>query len=166
MSEIARVGRPWPESPFIAVTETLTFRTRRPQEILDITGTVATCLARAGLWTGIANVQVLHTTMGLLVNENEPLLFQDLQRTLARLAPRTAAYRHDDMPRRRPPVPPDERRNGHAHCRAMVLRTSETANVVAGALALGRWQRLLLVELDGPQTRSLSVALLGAGRPE
>ena len=48
----------------------------------------------------------------------------------------------------------------------MVLRTSETANVVDGTLALGRWQRVLLVELDGPQTRSLSVALLGAGRPE
>ena len=165
MNELARLDQPW-LAPFIATTETLTIRTRRPCQILDITAQVTSCLRDAGLWTGIANVQVLHTTLGLLINENEPLLFQDLKRTLARLAPREAAYRHDDLARRLPPPPPDERRNGHAHCRAMVLRTSETANVVAGTLALGRWQRLLLVELDGPQTRSISVALLGAGRPE
>jgi len=165
MNELAAVSRPWLD-PFIAVTETLTLRTHRSRQILDITPAIAACLPRAGLWTGIANVQVLHTTLGLLINENEPLLLQDLQRTLARLAPRQATYRHDDLARRLPPPPPDERRNGHAHCRAMVLRTSETANVVAGTLALGRWQRLLLVELDGPQTRSISVALLGAGRPE
>ena len=36
----------------------------------------------------------------------------------------------------------------------------------AGALVLGRWQRLLLAEMDGPQTRSVSVALLGSAQPE
>jgi len=165
MSDLARVRQPW-LAPFVAVTETLTVRTRRACQILDITADVASCVSRAGLWTGIVNVQVRHTTLGLLVNENERLLFQDLQRTLARLAPGTDTYHHDDMARRLPAPPAGERRNGHAHCRAMVLRTSETANVAAGALALGRWQRLLLVEQDGPQTRSLSVALIGAGRPE
>jgi secondary thiamine-phosphate synthase enzyme len=165
MSELARVGQPW-LAPFLAVTETLTFRTQRGRQILDITPAVASCLPRAGLWTGFANVQVLHTTLGLLINENERLLFQDLQRTLARLAPQQDTYRHDDLGRRFPPPPPDERRNGHAHCRAMVLRATETVNVEGGALILGRWQRILLVELDGPQTRSISVALLGAGRPE
>jgi secondary thiamine-phosphate synthase enzyme len=165
MNEPATLVPPRLVSPTIAVSQTLSVRTRRPRQILDITKDVASCVIRAGLWTGIANVQVLHTTLGLLINENEPLLFQDLQRTLARLAP-PGAYRHDDLKRRQPPPPPGERINGHAHCRAMVLRTSETANVVAGRLVLGRWQRLLLVEQDGPQARSLSVALIGAGRPE
>jgi secondary thiamine-phosphate synthase enzyme len=162
MSNLARAG--WPGPSLIVGTETLVVHTERPLQILDLTPEVEECVRRAGLWEGIANVQVMHTTVGLLVNEREPLLFHDLERTLERLAPRRGDYRHDDLVRRRPAPPPDERRNGHAHCRAMVLRTAETLNVRQGALHLGRWQRLLLAELDGPQSRSVSVALLGAAR--
>jgi secondary thiamine-phosphate synthase enzyme len=104
--------------------------------------------------------------MGLLLNEKEPLLFEDLEGLLERLAPREAAYRHDDMTLRTPAPPPDERRNGHAHCRAALLHSSLSLHVRGGALVLGRWQRLLLAELDGPQPRSLSVALLGSGQPD
>jgi thiamine phosphate synthase YjbQ (UPF0047 family) len=85
---------------------------------------------------------------------------------LERLAPRGLAYRHDEMALRVPPPPPDERRNGHAHCQALLLRSSETVHVRGGALILGRWQRLLLAERDGPQQRSLSIALLGTAQAE
>jgi secondary thiamine-phosphate synthase enzyme len=162
MSDLARMG--WPGSSLVVATETIVVHTDHPLQILDITPRLQDYVRRSGLWTGIANVQVLHTTIGLLVNEREPLLFQDLEHTLERLAPRGLAYRHDDLDRRQPAPPPDERRNGHAHCRAMVLRTAETLNVRQGALHLGRWQRVLLAELDGPQSRSVSLALLGTAR--
>lgn len=158
----------WTFSPagLLAEVRTLTLRTERPVQILDLTPQVAACVRDSGLVTGILSVSVLHTTAGLLVNEKEPLLFEDLERLLERLAPQAAAYRHDEMALRFPLPPPDERRNGHAHCRAALLRASETLHVRAGALVLGRWQRLLLAELDGPQQRSLSIALLGSARAE
>jgi secondary thiamine-phosphate synthase enzyme len=162
MSDLARAFRAWPDPRLLVRTETLTFRTERPVQILDLTASLAACVRASRLRTGLVNVQVLHTTAGLLLNEHEPLLLQDLERTLERLAPGDLAYRHDDLARRLPPPPPDERPNGHAHCRAMVLRASEALNVEDGALVLGRWQRVLLAELDGPRLRSVSMALIGA----
>lgn len=154
----------WPTPGLLVDVRTLALETERPLQIMDLTPRLAACVREAGLEAGLASVQVLHTTAGLLLNEQEPLLFEDLERMLERLAPRGARYRHDEMALRIPPPPPDERRNGHAHCRAMLLRATETLHVRDGRLVLGRWQRLLLAELDGPQRRSVSVALLGTGQ--
>ena len=60
------------------------------------------------------------------------------------------------------PCPPDEPANGHAHCKALFLRASETLAVAGGRPRLGRWQRVFLVELDGPRTRTLSLTVLGS----
>jgi secondary thiamine-phosphate synthase enzyme len=68
-------------------------------------------------------------------------------------------YEHDDFGRRTVNLTPDERSNGHAHCRAALLRTSESVPIVDGALTLGRWQRVFLVEFDGPRRREVAVAL-------
>jgi thiamine phosphate synthase YjbQ (UPF0047 family) len=57
--------------------------------------------------------------------------------------------RDDDFSRRTVNLMPGERRNGHAHCRAALLRTSESVPVAGGVLTLGRWQRVFLVEFDG-----------------
>ncbi len=56
---------------------------------------------------------------------------------------------------------PGERPNGSSHCKALLLGTSACLNVVDGRLLLGRWQRVFLVELDGPRTRDISVLLMG-----
>lgn len=166
MSQLARAHPIWPGPSFVSQVVTLSIRSERPVQVLDLTAELAARVRAAGLHTGFVNVQVMHTTMGLVLNEHEPLLFEDLERMLERLAPRRRSYRHDDLARRQPPPPPGERRNGHAHCRSMVLRASETLNVLEGALVLGRWQRVLLVELDGPQARSVSVALLGGAQAD
>lgn len=129
--------------------------------VLDLTARVERFVARAGLRAGWVNVQTRHTTTGVCVNENEPLLLGDLLALLERLAPRGAvAYAHDEL-HRRPDVPTDERPNGHAHAKAVLLRTAETLNVAGGRLQLGRWQRVLLLDLDGPREREVS--LLGMG---
>jgi thiamine phosphate synthase YjbQ (UPF0047 family) len=48
--------------------------------------------------------------------------------------------------------------------KALLLRTSETLNVAAGRLQLGRWQRVLLVDLDGPREREVSLLAMGERR--
>lgn len=138
--------------------------TRRPMEFVDVTGAVSRAIDEVGLIEGLVVVQTRHTTTGLLINEHEPLLLADLEALFERLAPTSAAYAHDDFLRRTVNLTPHERRNGHAHCRAALLRTSESLSVAGGVLSLGRWQRVLLVEFDGGQRRELLLTLVGAGR--
>jgi secondary thiamine-phosphate synthase enzyme len=135
-------------------------RTRSALEFVDVTARVGDAVARSGILDGLVSVQSLHTTAAVVVNEAEPLLLEDLRATLERAAPRHLAYRHDDFALREE-VAPDEPANGHAHCRALFLRASETLAVADGRVRLGRWQRLFLVELDGPRTRTLCVTVLG-----
>jgi secondary thiamine-phosphate synthase enzyme len=127
---------------------------------VDITAPMAEVVERSGIAEGLVSVQSLHTTAAVVVNENEPLLIEDLRAALERVAPRHLPYRHDDFAAR-VGIAPDEPANGHAHCRALFLRASETLAVAGGRPLLGRWQRLFLVELDGPRTRTLSVTVLG-----
>lgn len=137
--------------------------TGRPVEFVDLTGSLNRVVRESGITHGILVAQTRHTTTGLLINEHEPLLISDLEAMFECLAPATAAYAHDDFRRRTVNLTPSERRNGHAHCRAALLRTSETLPVADGLLLLGRWQRVFLVDFDGGQQRELSVWLMGHG---
>ena len=135
--------------------------TCRSTEFIDLTDQIEASVSDTGIRDGLVNVQSLHTTTAILVNEHEPLLLTDFATLLDRMAPRHAPYRHDDMAARTVNIAPGERPNGHAHCRALLLGSSACLNLVGGRLQLGRWQRVFLVELDGPRPREVSVQLLG-----
>ncbi len=137
-------------------------RTEASFQLVDVTAIVAERVRRSGVWLGTACVQSRHTTAALFVNEDEPLLLQDLEGFLRRLVP-PGLYRHDDLAARRGPVPLDERPNGHAHLQAVLLPTAVSLNVVDGELDLGRWQSVFLAELDGPRQRTLSILISGVG---
>jgi secondary thiamine-phosphate synthase enzyme len=138
-------------------------RTAERIGVTDLTARVEAFLDAVRLEAGWVNVQTRHTTTGICVNENEPLLVGDVLAFLERLAPRGAGYAHDAL-HLRSGVDPNERPNGHAHAKALLLRTAETLNVVQGRLQLGRWQRVLLVELDGPREREVSLLAMGERR--
>ena len=138
----------------------LHFDTTRPTEFVDLTKRLREEVRRAGLRTGRIHMQSLHTTLGLAVNENEPLLLRDFQHLLERLAPNDAGYEHDDFSRRFE-ISVDEPVNGHAHCRQLLLTGFATLLVEEGELVLGQWQSVFAVELDGPRHRQLAVQLDG-----
>ena len=137
---------------------TISVVTREEMEFIDLTPALTALVESLGIRDGVLTVQTRHTTTGVMVNEHEPLLLNDLKAMFERLAP-AGPYEHDDFERRTVNLVPDERVNGHAHCRAALLRTSESVPIVDGALTLGRWQRVFLVEFDGPRRREVSVAL-------
>jgi secondary thiamine-phosphate synthase enzyme len=139
----------------------LRVQTEQPFQLVDITPSIESFVTSVGLDDGVVHVHTRHTTTGILVNEHEPLLFEDLRRMFDRLAPASAQYAHDDLTRRTVNLVPNERHNGHAHCRAALLRASESVPVEDGALALGRWQRVFFVECDGPQSRQIALTLIG-----
>jgi secondary thiamine-phosphate synthase enzyme len=138
----------------------LRFQTTHATEFVDVTKLVRDEVRRSGLRTGRVHLQSLHTTVGLAINENEPLLLRDFQRLLERLAPGDAGYEHDDFARRYE-ITVDEPVNGHAHCRQLLLTGFATLLVEEGKLVLGRWQSVFAVELDGPRHRELALQLDG-----
>jgi secondary thiamine-phosphate synthase enzyme len=135
--------------------------TSRPTQFIDLTDRLERFVADSHVASGILNIQTLHTTTALVVNEHEPLLLGDFQALLEAAVPGDVRYRHDDPAVRTVNVTAAERPNGHAHCRALLLPSSACLNVVRGQLLLGRWQRVFFVELDGPRERDLSVLVLG-----
>jgi len=143
----------------------LVLETRSRVEFVDLTDAVAERVARSRVKRGMVVVQSHHTTTGVVVNENEPRLLADFRRLLEAWAPDGDRYRHDDI-HLRPGVPPGERPNGAAHARALLLGSSVTLCVAGGVPVLGRWQRILFVELDGPRRRAVSVHVLGALRDD
>jgi secondary thiamine-phosphate synthase enzyme len=147
--------------PLTVYNDLIELRTEEPTQFIDLTERVAFILHRSGVTHGIVQIRVLHTTAAIVVNENEPLLLDDFKAMLERLAPRDAAYAHDDPLRRRVNLELGERSNGHAHLRALLLGESRQITVVDGMAELGRWQSIFLVELDGPRKRSISITVMG-----
>jgi secondary thiamine-phosphate synthase enzyme len=150
-------------SPTVCRHQQLRITTTRPSEFVDLTDRLETLVAAVDMRLGLLNIQTLHTTTAIVVNEHEPLLLDDFDRLLDRAAPRDLAYRHDDLGIRLVNLTPSERANGHAHCRALLLGTSVCLHVIDGKLRLGCWQRVFLVELDGPREREISVMMWGEG---
>ena len=155
-------------SPRVAALDTgdpsvmrLEITSSAPAEVIDLTPHLDRFVRDSGTRTGVVVVHTLHTTTAVVVNEHEPLLLADFQSLLESAAPDDGTYQHDDTSVRTVNVTEAERPNGHAHCRALLLPPSACLNVVGGRLLLGRWQRVFLVELDGPRERELSVIIFG-----
>jgi secondary thiamine-phosphate synthase enzyme len=131
---------------------TLTIETRGAG-LIEITREVAAWAARQGMTTGLLTLFCRHTSASLLINENaDPDVARDIEDYFARLAPESAAYRHqdegaDDMP---------------AHLRAALTQVQLTIPLVGGCLALGTWQGIWLFEHRArPHRRELVLHLMG-----
>ncbi len=126
----------------------------------DVTEKLRNVLRESGVQEGTVTITSRHTTCAVSVNENEERLLEDIRSFFLRLAPPDASYLHNDL-HLRTNIPPDEPENAHAHLIAMMLGNSEVICVHDGELQLGRYQAVLLLEMDGPRTRSLSVQVCG-----
>ncbi len=140
-------------------------QTSKCLQFIDLTGQIAMIVGSSGVRRGLVNVQTRHTTTAVIVNENEPLLLEDLGRLLESYVPRGAEYQHNDFSRRID-IGPDEPANGHSHCKALFLPTSVSINIVEGELQLGQWQSVFFVELDEGRARCVSVMVIGEPGPD
>ncbi len=130
-------------------------------EFIDITQRVRDYVAQLDVVNGFVVVFSKHTTAAITINENEPLLLQDLAQFLERVAPRHGDYQHNDFAIRTVNMTPEETPNGHAHCQNLLFHTSETIPIIQHCLQLGRWQSLFFVELDRPRPREVVIQVMG-----
>jgi secondary thiamine-phosphate synthase enzyme len=129
-------------------TTTLNISTRRRRQALDITGNVQDFLEKTAVSDGICNVFVAHTTAGLTTGEAIEGTDEDLMETLERIIPEID-FRHAHDPSHAPD-----------HMISSIVGPSVTLPVVGGRLVLGTWQRVLLVECNGPRKREVVVTVL------
>ena len=125
--------------------QSITVDTDTQTECIDITDRVAATLPVDA--DGVCTVFSQHTTMGVVVNEAESRLLDDLADAVADLVA-AEGWQHDEI---------DD--NADSHVRAMLVGESITVPVDAGEPQLGRWQSMLAVECDGPRRRTLTVRM-------
>ncbi len=135
--------------------------TQKAPEFIDITDWVSQCVAQSKVSNGFAVVYSKHTTAAVKINENEPLLLQDMAKFLEKFSPRKGSYSHNDFSIRTVNMTPDEAPNGHAHLQHLLLGTSETVPVIDGLMQFGRYQSIFFIELDHPRTREVMVQVVG-----
>jgi secondary thiamine-phosphate synthase enzyme len=141
---------------------TLRVSTTTAPEFVDITDRVLDAVRAADIWNGLAVVFSKHTTAAIKIQENEPLLLEDMTRMLEKFAPKSGEYRHNDFSVRTVHMHEDECPNGHSHCQHLTMGTSETIPIIDGAMALGSFQRIFLVELDDQRNeREVLVQVIG-----
>lgn len=127
----------------------------------DLTDDLRRAVKDSGVTEGLAVAFVGHTTCALLINEWEGGALADFTQRLEALVPGEIYYAHDDM-ERRTEAEEHERPNGRSHVIQMLVGgTSHAIPVAAGEPLLGRWQRLILVELDEPKARDVHFHVTG-----
>lgn len=126
----------------------LVVHTRRKRDIVDITDHVQDIVSQAGGADGIAAVFVTHTTAAVTTADLDPGgTDQDYLDAFEQMVPHLS-YRHPHNPSHMPD-----------HILATLIGPSLTVPVRDGELVLGTWQRIVLVELDGPRDRRVVVSV-------
>lgn len=119
-------------------------RTSEREQILLITREIDAALGELTRGDGLCTIIVPHTTCAISVNEDaDPDVRTDLTKALRALVP-NVNFRHGEG-------------NSDAHFLSMLIGTSLTWPYRAGKLALGQWQGVYFIELDGPRERKVTV---------
>jgi secondary thiamine-phosphate synthase enzyme len=128
---------------------TFEISTRSRSELVPITGEVQKAVRDSGVEEGICLVWALHTTVGVLINENaDPDVAADVLGWFERAVPKgDPHFRHAEG-------------NSDAHIKAILAGVSVTIPIRGGTPALGTWQGIFLAEFDGPRRRRISVTCL------
>ncbi len=138
----------------------ISLETRTQFEISDVTQEVAKIVTKSKISSGVVVVFSPHTTASIRINQEEPLLKQDVMKFLYRLAPIDINYAHDFF-EIRTNILPGERSNGHAHIKAFLLGNSQSVPVSNGKMLLGERQSIFFVEFDGARKRRVIVQIVG-----
>jgi secondary thiamine-phosphate synthase enzyme len=129
---------------------TITISTARAKQVLDVTTQINQSLGQLEINEGLCNIFVAHTTAGITTGEAIEGTDEDLMETLERMIPKID-FRHGHDPSHAPD-----------HMISSLIGASVTAPVRGGKLRLGTWQRILLVECNGPRNREVLLTVLAA----
>ncbi len=131
----------------MAITETIP--TKKKKNILDLTDRVQKLIGEAGhLKNGLCHVFALHTTAAVTTADLDPGTDLDMLDAFEHIVPKLN-YRHPHNPAHVPD-----------HIMSSIIGPGVFVPVVNGQLLLGTWQRIILIELDGPRDRKIAISFI------
>ena len=137
----------------------LSIKTSQKKELIDITDKVKVIIKNFKVRDGIALIFARHTTCAIIISEAEDYLEKDLIQFLEKEGPRGPfKHSHGDL-NANDPVHASQSHTP-AHLMSATIGQSKAIPVSHGELLLGTWQRVCLLELDGPRTREVVIQLL------
>lgn len=122
----------------------LEVKTNKKDEVVDITDTINEVIAKSSKENGVCVLNLLHTTCAITTMDLDPGTDEDLLEALRKMLPKIS-YRHPHDPAHTPD-----------HILASIIGTSISLVFQNKSLVLGTWQRVVLVELNGPKTRRIT----------
>jgi secondary thiamine-phosphate synthase enzyme len=126
----------------------LSIKTRKKREVIDITDTLEKWLGKKYPDTpGICNLLILHTTAALTTADLDPGTDLDMLDAFDAMVPKLR-YRHPHNPAHVPD-----------HILSALIGTSVALPFERGKMLLGTWQRVVLIELDGPREREIVLTI-------
>ena len=140
--------------------QTIKLKSKSQIEFIDITKEVDEIVVKSGVREGQVLVYSPHTSASIVINHNEPMLIQDFMRVLYRLVPIGDRYSHDLFEIGKASSS-DGRSNGHSHCKAMLLSSSQTLPIEKNQVSITEKQSIFFVELDGARSRDVIVQVMG-----
>lgn len=127
--------------------EKLIIKTNKAKQVVDITDEVNVLLSKQDIKDGICILFLTHTTAALTTADLDPGTDLDLLDAFEEMVPKLK-YRHPHDPSHVPD-----------HILSSLIGTSLTVPIENGELVLGTWQRVVLVEFDGPRSREFLVSI-------
>lgn len=126
--------------------------THKKRSVVDITDQVQSELRQNPAQpNGMCHLLVLHTTAALTTADLDPGTDLDMLDAFEAMMPKLR-YRHPHDPSHVPD-----------HILSALIGTSVSLFVQEGKLVLGTWQRVVLIELDGPRTREIAMGFWAEG---
>jgi len=132
-------------------TEYLWFNTRNRRELVRITDTVESIVEKSGVKEGFCLVSAMHITAGIIVNDNESGLHEDIWEWLEKLAPYRKDYNHHRT----------GEDNGDAHLKRILVHHQVVIPITEGKLDLGPWEEIFYAEFDGQRRKRVVVKIIG-----
>jgi len=120
----------------------------KSQEFVEITDKVEKIVKTSEIQNGICTIFSAGGTSSVLINENEPMIIQDLKDSLEKIAPEEKIYHHAE--------------NAYSHIRASFIGSSQTVPVKDSKVVLGTWQSIMIVNFDvDDREREVVVTVVG-----
>ena len=134
------------------INEKFSVHTKGNTHIIDITRQVQNAVYRHNLQNAVVHVYVAGSTVSITTIEYEPGLLKDLPEALEKIAPVEKEYHHDET---------WHDGNGYSHVRASIVGNSTMIPLMDGALVLGQWQQVVLIDFDNKaRTRTVYVQIV------
>ena len=134
------------------INEKITVHTKGNTDIIDITRMVQSAVYKHNLESAVVYVYAAGSTVAITNIEFEPGLLVDLPEALEKIAPVASEYHHDET---------WHDGNGYAHVRASIIGNNTMVPLIDGALQLGQWQQIVLIDFDNKaRTRNVWVQIV------